>query len=433
MKYDFYAELALGDRQERIDQAVENQQEYAILQEADWTTRAQVLATGMASPLASLIKDGKNDKHKIKDGKNDKHKTIGGYPKLVGKCPVFPPAPHLDVAAFALPDQTCLNGLPAGSCLVKLEVALLRPFTSKDDRAFYPHENPLKREWVFQTPYLAAAGVKGLLRWAWRMRFGDKQMEREHGLFGPRNEGLKDGEGLAGCLLTWPLFWRGKVGLEVLNPHDRKSGAGDKPIKYEVVKPSASGSLWLLIVNRRLAAAKTFVREAVCPLFEALDLLIAESGLSAKRSADWGTLKVTSAKTWLAGIADPPSEAAVVSPTPAAAVIDPWLAVMDDKGDLLPFDRDDIFTAKKIAQLTGKSEKLVRGDKRKAAKGLLLQKFADYQKAKQAAVPPSPLRQDEARRQEKPALLALQADSVDTLRADVIAAVAGREDHAHGQ
>jgi len=287
--YDFFAEFALEGQQDLIDQVVDPQGSYDVLKQAPWTTRAQVLATG-------LIED-KNFNELIKNG-HDK-KNIGGYPKLIKDTAPFPSSDPLDIAALCAPRPACLAVLPSGSCLLRVGVRLRRPFTSKDDLAFYPIDNPLKREWVFQTPYLPVAGVKGLLRWAWRMCFGDNEKTREILLFGPRNEGLKGGDDLAGCLYIWPLFWRGKVGLEVINPHDRLSGAGQDPIKYEIVEAGATADIWLLFLNRRLEDAAGFLAETVSPLVDALSYLVTESGLSAKRSADWGSVDVTTAEAWL--------------------------------------------------------------------------------------------------------------------------------------
>lgn len=397
MGYDFLADLALEEKEEMIDQVVNQQGKYAILKKADWTTMAQVLATGARFedenfPRTQANKQQVSLKELMKDGRPEKKRNntielsaIGGYPKLVSSRSTFQPDAPLDIASFCAPDEkTCLEGLPDGSCLVKIEVKLLRPFASRDDRPFYPHENPLKREWVFQNPCLSAAGVKGLLRWAWRMRFAEeekKMLSVEETIFGPRNEGLKDGEGQAGCLYLWPVFWKGKVGLEVINPHDRQSGAGNNPIKYEVMKTGATSTLWFLFLNRRMQESREFVRNTVAPLLESLELLISASGISAKRSADWGSVAVTAARASIQGLAQPAAREETPAP---AAEIDIWAEVMDSGGDLLPWDQEGIFTAKRLALLTGKSEKKVRGDNRADALEIVNKKFAEYKAKKQA-------------------------------------------------
>jgi hypothetical protein len=288
--YDFFAEFALGEGMSLLKQAVDaSGQKYALLQDAPWTLRAQALATGLAGDktIRELITDG------------DDKRNIGGYPKLIKDAAPFPPSAPFDITALCAPKPDCLAPLPDGSCLLRVGVKLRRPFTSKDDLAFYPIDNPLKREWVFQTPYLAAAGVKGLLRWAWRMCFDDSEKTPETLLFGPRNDELNDEYGQAGCLYTWPLFWRGKIGLETLNPHDRLSGAGKKPIKYEIVQAGGTADIWLLLLNRRLEDARGCLTKTVPLFLEALCHLLTESGISAKRGADWGTVEVTAAEAWI--------------------------------------------------------------------------------------------------------------------------------------
>ena len=299
--YDFFAEFALEKWMSMIEHAANaTGWKYTALQDAPWTMRAQVLATGLA--------EDKNFSELIRAG--NKRKNIGGYPKLIKNTAPFPSSASFDIAALCAPTSNCLRGLPDGSCLLRIDVKSRRPFTSKDDLAFYPISNPLKREWVFQTPYLAATGVKGLLRWAWRMCFDDSEKTRETLLFGPHSEELKAGDGLAGCLYTWPLFWRGKVGLETLNPHDRLSGAGKDPVKYEIVEAGATAGIWLLLLNRQMEEAAGFLAKTVPPVLEALCHLLTESGLSAKRSADWGTVEVTAAEAWIKDMHAPGPSAA---------------------------------------------------------------------------------------------------------------------------
>jgi len=297
--YDFFAEFALGEGMSQLKQAVDaSGRKYALLRDAPWTIRAQVLATGLAGDktIGELIREG------------DDKRNIGGYPKIIKDTAPFPAA--FDIAALCAPKLDCLAPLPGGSCLLRVGVRLLRPFASKDDLAFYPIANPLKREWVFQAPYLAAAGFKGLLRWAFRMYFGDREKTAETLLFGPRHEDVKDEDGQAGCLSTWPLFWRGKVGLETFNPHDRLFGASKGPIKYEIVQAGGMADIWLLLLNRRLEEAPAFLAKTVPPLLEALCYLVTESGLSAKRGADWGTVVVTAAEAWLKDSRAPQAPAA---------------------------------------------------------------------------------------------------------------------------
>lgn len=383
MGYDFYAEKALPNSEKGISEVVSAKD----LEEADWTTRAQILYTGLIHETL---------KEKIKSDKN-------GYPAILGAAKGLP-----DGFAQALqPSKDNLTLLPDGSCLIRCDVRLNRPFTSKDDRAFYPNDNPIKREWVFQTPYLAASGIKGLLRWGWRMAHGDEEPSKEKTLFGPRNDNLKDGEGQAGCLLTWPLFWDGSVGLEVINPHDRLTGTGTKPIKYEVVKAGAKGALYFLLFNRQMQEPRAFVREAVGPFLDALGVLINYSGLSAKRSADWGSVALTRADLWVKGLALEEKTTQKEAEKPEE---DLWCKykMLDENGNLKPF-HEDVYTAKNIANILGISEKKIRGDKKDDALKKLEAKFAEY-KEKQNEKNELPVVAA------PPAISELSADSVEKLK-----------------
>ena len=403
MKYDFYAELALGSDSGEIDQVVKHRERYTVLKDADWTTQAQILATGLCQKdMESLIKNGREEKKGL----------IQGYPGLLRSTKPFD---LKELEKHFLPTKDSLNSLPDGSCLVQCDVTLERPFHSKDDRAFYPHENPLRRDWVFQTPCLAAAGLKGLLRWAWRARFGDENMEQEKTLFGPRNEGRKDGDALAGCLYTWPVFWKGGVAQEVINPHHRATGKGTQPIKFEVVGRGARASLWFLLFNRRLQEPAAFLSATLVPFLDALDLLLSHSGLSAKRAADWGAVSVSSPKAWLKGIAAPKQVETAAKDEKGETTLD-WSLLEDSEGNLLPFD-NPIYTRNNIEKFSGR-----KADKKFRDKALevLRKNHEEYRAGKSAVADKAPPSEPRSA-----AIRALSAVSLENLKAEVAAALTG--------
>ncbi len=367
--YDFLAALALPDNEQAIDQAVEANGGYGCLRQADWTTRAQVLTTGLVhgkrkeKAMEDCIKNGRQ-------GNTRKGvPPIGGYPALLKRC--RPPAVPPEIRSLCTPDSACMERLPAGSVLVSVKIRLTRPWHSKDDRAFYPHENPVRRDWVFQAPFLAPSGIKGLLRWAWRMA-GNTDEPLEEAIFGTAND---TGGGTQGCLVTWPLFWEGNAGLEVLNPQDRTTLAGTKPIKYEVVQAGGRGTLHLLLWNRRMEEPAAFVRRTVLPVLDALHLLLAEGGLSAKRSADWGAVRIEEARIKAAGIAP-------ASPDADAGEDMPWAAVTGPDGTLKPFD-DPAYTKEVIASLSGMSKTQVR-KRRDEAFQVIERRFAEHRQHREA-------------------------------------------------
>lgn len=55
-------------------------------------------------------------------------------------------------------------GLPRGSALLKFDFKLKQPFLSRDDAAFYPIDNPVRKDRVFKAPFISGASWKGSLR-----------------------------------------------------------------------------------------------------------------------------------------------------------------------------------------------------------------------------------------------------------------------------
>jgi len=186
--------------------------------------------------------------------------------------------------------------LPPYSCLVRFTFTLRKPYISKDDAGFHILDNPVKKEWVFKIPYVAPSQWKGALRSAmaqeltdWWQSLQEKQHTREYQktfirkrlqlvrLFGTEKNVLLDDrnfesylDGLAedrlarwfrralrrycsstgfvaSCLYFFPTFFD-RMGLEVINPHDRETGAGTKrgPILMECAPKSATGEFMLI-------------------------------------------------------------------------------------------------------------------------------------------------------------------------------------------
>lgn len=95
--------------------------------------------------------------------------------------------------------------------------------------------------------------------------------------------------------MTYPTYFD-KIGLEVINPHSRKTKAGTRPIIYEVVPAGAKGVFSLLYVPFDLIGEpeKKVVRRAIDDLklmVKAIQKLFLEYGFSAKRTTGWGVAK----------------------------------------------------------------------------------------------------------------------------------------------
>ena len=207
---------------------------------------------------------------------------------------------------------TNIDIFPPGSFLVHLSFTLSKPYINQDDTDFYIIDNPVKKEWVFKVPYVAPSQWKGALRSAMvqelvsdlrngkidKNEFTDERI-RLYRLFGNEKDGtgdflnkalahylvrsrLNEGqseqitpetlnsktkeiaeafkselvsrrykqgdiEGFQGNLHFYPTYF-GRIGLEVINPHDRETGAGKNPIYFECVPEGTNGTFNLLFV-----------------------------------------------------------------------------------------------------------------------------------------------------------------------------------------
>jgi hypothetical protein len=366
MSYEFLADRAIMPGDEGvIDNVVEGRERYTG---ATLTAKAQILSTGLCheDTFVNCIKNGR-------ERNNRGVTTIGGYPALIqrqGRILI----PQEWISLFE-PAEGIIGRLPPWSALITLEVRLTRPFFSREDVSFYPTENPLKKEWIFGVPYLSAAGVKGLLRWAWRMQWEDDQDEKdiEEGIFGPRNEEMQDDNARHGSLWTYPLIWNGDIGLDVINPYDRIKSIGIKPIKYEVVKSGATAKIHLIILNRD--SEKVWLLKILDKLRPVLDLLLQHGGISAKRSADWGTVDVIKTEAFIRIV---PGEIKVETDN----VQDIWSQFLDSDGGLKSLD-DEIFTTNVLSDLSGISRTQIKKDRQKA-KEMIKTKWEESRKKTEA-------------------------------------------------
>ncbi len=181
---------------------------------------------------------------------------------------------------------------PNGTWQLHISFELMKPYLSRDDQQFYIIENPIRKEWVFKNPYIAPSQWKGMLRAAMinlmieeektceafaerRLRlsllFGDEKGELENNCkdiakyldeSGPVGAKELYRQKVKGCfgfdsdqalpnhsgnLHFFPSFFE-KTSLEVINPHSRKTGAGDKPILFEIVPEKECSTLNILYV-----------------------------------------------------------------------------------------------------------------------------------------------------------------------------------------
>lgn len=230
-----------------------------------------------------------------------------------------------------------LSYFPPYSFFLSMKFTLRKPFISRNDDEFYVYDNSISKEKVFKVPYVRASSWKGNLRWAAyrklidrihsmseeeRMReksalvherlalariFGNEKdivdlyLKR---LLGPLNEeyekelqGIhkkKEGEEVSfqGRLRFYPTFFN-MIGLDIINPHDRKTKAGTLPITFEVVPESAEGTFSLLYVPFHIgnrAVLKTQVPEDLMTICRAIQDMLVIYGFSAKNTSGYGII-----------------------------------------------------------------------------------------------------------------------------------------------
>ena len=198
--------------------------------------------------------------------------------------------------------------LPLRSWLgFEIEFTLEAPFYSKDDRAFHPLDNPLRKDRHFGVPFLSATAWKGLLRWACCLTWGKGDNQLEHlrqepdfekrpepdwlvHLFGNEHGAAKSFS--QGALRFYPTFFEAPPAFELINPHNRDTKAGTQPIHFEVVPAGTSGVLRLLYAPLP-KQEKYLAAQALPLLLEAIQELLQDYGISAKRTTGWGAAKIT--------------------------------------------------------------------------------------------------------------------------------------------
>jgi CRISPR-associated protein Cmr2 len=204
------------------------------------------------------------------------------------------------------PALPALDELPELSFALHFRFRLRQPYLSHDEAALYLLDNPVRKEKVFRLPYVAPTQWKGTLhsvmvqelmaQWAGKQDVSDKALKElidqrtrllllfgsEKDLFSEdpkkkerlfldellpnqfkknyakryraqikellnKNDNKQNNEFFAGRLQFYPSFFT-QLGLEVMNPHSRKTGSGEVPILFETVPRGAEAGFTLLYV-----------------------------------------------------------------------------------------------------------------------------------------------------------------------------------------
>lgn len=227
------------------------------------------------------------------------------------------------------PEKPDFDLLPPFSAFLQFQFTLTRPYISRDDEIFHINDNPVRKDKVFKVPLVGATSWKGNLRWT--MMKTDLEPERNdpaefahrrfrHALlFGTEKgfETARDWEAFlnelcpgnreiyrqllrehfspdggtslphnAGWLRFYPTFFD-CIGLEVINPHDRKTRAGTQPIYFESVPIGATGGFSLLYAPfGRVSVSEA--KEDLRRIAVGVAAMLLTYGFSAKKTSGFG-------------------------------------------------------------------------------------------------------------------------------------------------
>ncbi len=186
-----------------------------------------------------------------------------------------------------------IASLPKHSFAIQYKFRLATPYLSKDDNDLYIIESPVKKDRVFKVPMVSPSTWKGQLRWTVRKIRGytdnfvndNPQIIR---LFGNERE-TEDSK--CGRLVFYPTFFD-KIGVEVINPHDRKTKAGTNPIYIEVVPSNANGTFTLLYIPfGRTDCDKNTIVNDMNVVVDGVNKMMLTYGFSAKKTNGYGLIQ----------------------------------------------------------------------------------------------------------------------------------------------
>jgi CRISPR-associated protein Cmr2 len=203
--------------------------------------------------------------------------------------------------------------LPPWSALLQFRLTLEQPYLSRDDAPLHLMDNPLRQDGLWGVPLLPASGWKGALRAAARRMDPAADPKRVARLLGPERETEELSAGRLRCLATF--FDR--IGLELINPHDRARRVGTGPLRFECVPAGARGWFTALYLRRGGVArgGASDVGEDLCIMAEAVRAACRRFGFGAKTSSGFG-LASEGVTGGTLSIRVPPA-----SPSPTAAAI----------------------------------------------------------------------------------------------------------------
>jgi len=257
--------------------------------------------------IFSKVEDGeyKND---VRDGyrgllkSGDYKQYVKFYKEFLDKLNLYQPDPEITT-------------LPTYSFFLQFKFTLKKSFYSHDDEDFYIIDNPVTKEHIFKIPMMRPSSWKGNLRSTiikvnniMTENCNNPLIERLFGCTGEKENIPKKGR-----LIFYPTYFD-NIGIEVINPHDRKTKAGTKPILYEVVPKGSSGVFSLLYIPFDRIGGDDMDKRGdsiVCyrKVSEAIKEMMAVYGFGAKTSSGYGVInKIDNGAVKINGIDLPRSE-----------------------------------------------------------------------------------------------------------------------------
>ncbi|MFW0885020.1 RAMP superfamily CRISPR-associated protein [Candidatus Acidulodesulfobacterium sp. H_13] len=190
-----------------------------------------------------------------------------------------------------VPSSGMLEIMPKYSLFLQFKFFLSTPYISRDDEGFYIIDNPIKKDKVFKVPMVSGSSWKGNMRWV--AQHIETDPAKIINLFGNEKKVEKDFK--RGRLNFYTTFFN-QIGLEVINPHDRKTKAGIQPIYIESVPGGADGTFSLLympfdLMGRPGTEVKEEVIKDLEAIYPAIKNMMLTYGFSAKRSSGFGIAK----------------------------------------------------------------------------------------------------------------------------------------------
>ncbi|MGB9872858.1 MAG: RAMP superfamily CRISPR-associated protein [Anaerolineae bacterium] len=287
--YDFYAAYPC-ETQDDVRRIVGDHKE--PYRELVWPyAQVSLLAQGLTSDVKEFARSG----HPRFGGgyKGVVYRRKGDSPYIEG---VIRPGLEQLARLGIYPPRINLQDLPPFSAYIQFRFTLARSFYSKDDDEFYIHENPVMKDSVFKVPMIRASTWKGILRTVLTRQLPEGEASplllRLFGQARDEEEELAEEGNMLGRIRPYPTYFD-RIGLEVINPHSRRTRAGTVPVLLETIPPGASGVFTLLylpfdLMDRTAEEALPEVREDLRALGEAIVLMLRVHGFSSKSTRGFG-------------------------------------------------------------------------------------------------------------------------------------------------